>query len=43
MNPNHMSDEVKFNILRGVVIGSFLEDGQKKELVEFINQLEEGQ
>lgn len=36
-----MENERKFNILRGVVVGSFLDNEQKKELIEFINQLEE--
>lgn len=35
-----METERKFNILRGVVVCSFLDNDQKKELIDFINQLE---
>lgn len=36
-----MDKERKFNILRGIVIGSFLDNDEKKELIEFLNKLEE--
>lgn len=35
-----MDKERKFNILRGIVISSHLESEQKKELIEFVKQLE---
>ena len=35
-----MDRESKFYILRGIVMGSFLDDEQKKEMIEFVNQLE---
>lgn len=37
-----MDRETKFNILRGIVMGSFLDNEQKKELIDFVNQLENG-
>ncbi len=36
-----MSNEKKFNMLRGVVIGSYLERKEKEELLMFISELEE--
>lgn len=33
--------ESKFNLLRGIVMGSFLENDDKKEVIEFVNELEE--
>lgn len=36
-----MSKDTKFNILRGVVMASYLEHEEKRELLEFINELEE--
>lgn len=36
-----MSKDTKFNILRGVVMASYLEHEEKIELLEFINELEE--
>lgn len=35
-----MEKEQKFNILRGIVISSHLENEQKTELIDFVNQLE---
>ncbi len=36
-----MSKERKFNLLRGVIIGSYLEWKEKEELLKFVNELEE--
>ncbi len=36
-----MSKDTKFNILRGVVMASYLEHEEKRELLGFINELEE--
>lgn len=36
-----MEREAKFNILRGVVVASYLDDDSKKELIDFVNELEE--
>ena len=36
-----MDKERKFNNLRSIVIGSFLDNDEKKELIEFLNKLEE--
>lgn len=36
-----MGKDTKFNILRGVVMASYLENEEKRELLEFINELEE--
>ena len=36
-----MKNEAKFNILRGIIISSYLETEEKKELVAFIDELEE--
>lgn len=36
-----MSKDTKFNILRGVVIASYLEHEEKGELLGFIDELEE--
>lgn len=38
-----MDRETKFNILRGIVMCSYLENEEKKELVEFVNELEDGE
>ena len=35
-----MEKETKFNILRGVVVSSYLDDEDKKELIDFVNELE---
>lgn len=35
-----MEKEQKFNILRGIVISSYLENEQKTELINFVKQLE---
>ena len=35
-----MDREAKFNILRGIVISSFLDNEQKNELIEFLEELE---
>lgn len=35
-----MDREAKFNILRGIVISSFLDNEQKSELIEFLEELE---
>lgn len=35
-----MENEKAFNILRGIVIASYLDDIEKKEIIEFINNLE---
>ena len=36
-----MEKERKFNILRGIIMGSFLNKEQKKELINFVTELEE--
>lgn len=36
-----MEKERKFNILRGIIMGSFLNNEQKKELINFVTELEE--
>ncbi len=36
-----VEQERKFNILRGVILGSFLTNPEKRELCEFITELEE--
>ena len=36
-----MEKERKFNILRGIIRSSFLNDEQKKELINFVTELEE--
>lgn len=36
-----MEREVKFNILRGIVMGAFLITETKEELIDFVNELEE--
>lgn len=35
-----MEKERKFNILRGIIMGSFLNDEQKEELIGFVTELE---
>ena len=35
-----MTKESKFNILRGIIMASFLDNEQKTELIEFIDELE---
>lgn len=37
---NTMEKEQKFNILRGIVISSYLENEQKTELIDFVKRLE---
>ena len=36
-----MSKERKFNILVGVILGSYLSNEEKNELIEFVRDLEE--
>ena len=36
-----MSDERKFNILVGVILGSYLSNEEKNELIKFVRDLEE--
>lgn len=36
-----MEKERKFNILRGIIMCSFLNNEQKKELINFVTELEE--
>lgn len=36
-----MEKDMKFNILRGIVVSSMLENDKKKELLEFVSGLEE--
>lgn len=36
-----MSKETKFNILVGVILGSYLSNEEKNELIEFVRDLEE--
>ena len=36
-----MTREQKFNILRGIVMGSHLDNKEKREILEFVNELEE--
>ncbi len=40
---NGLSQEAErnFNIIRGVIMGSFLQSKEKKELCDFVNELEE--
>lgn len=35
-----MENEKAFNILRGIVIASYLDDIEKNKIIEFINNLE---
>ena len=37
-----MTREAKFNLLRGCVIGAYLDREEKEELLEFVRELEEG-
>lgn len=36
-----METEQKFNILRGIVMSSFLDNEEKKEIIDFVHELEE--
>lgn len=36
-----MSNETKFNILVGVIMGSYLTNEEKTELIKFVRDLEE--
>lgn len=35
-----MTREAKFNILRGIIVSSFLDNEEKTEIIEFISELE---
>jgi len=38
-----MEREAKFNVLRGAIIGSYLGSESKKELIDFVGELEEAE
>lgn len=38
-----MERETKFNILRGIIVGSCLENEQKKELIDFVTEYEDAE
>lgn len=40
MDTGRKSQEAKFNILRGLVICSLLDNEDREEMLDFINQLE---